>query len=81
MITILITLGLLALFFYLGRVLRPARPAEWKKIKVDPTGKGPNVDEFHYEIDTNEGLHRFTDHEKGRGKIRAPGTHDYHPSL
>jgi len=74
-----ITLG--ATCFLIGWILRPARPAEWKTIKIDPTGKGPNVDPYHYSIQTDEGEYRFTDHEKGRAKIRAPGTHNYHTTL
>lgn len=72
---------LCALFFWLGWAVRPARPADWKTIEVDPTGKGPNVDPFHYEIETDEGAFRFTDHEKNRAKVRAPGTHDYRMPL
>jgi len=81
MIIALITLVLCVLCFFAGWILRPARPAEWETIEVDPTGKGPNVDKFHFRIQTDEGPFRFTDYEKGRAKIREPGTHDYRTSL
>jgi hypothetical protein len=74
---VLFYIALPAIAFLLGWILRPARHAEWKTIDVDPTGKGPNVDAQHFEIETDEGVFRFTDHEKARAKTRAPGTYDY----
>jgi hypothetical protein len=78
---ILFYLTVVGIAFLLGWLAKPAKPAVWETVEVNPAGKGPNVDKYHYRILTDEGLFDFTDHEKARAKVRAPGTMDYHAEL